>query len=368
MIKMINVTKADVPEIEEYIKYLRLIWKDRWLTNDGPLVQLLENNLIKFLNIKNLIPVANGTLAIQIALKSLQVKGEVITTPFTFSATTNTILWEGLKPVFADINKETFNIDPADVERKITNETTSILAVHIYGNPCQLNDLQEIADEYSLNLIYDAAHAFGVEYNNKSILEFGEISTLSFHATKMFNTIEGGALSTSNQDIVEKIRLMSNHGIKSEEEVILPGTNAKMNEFQAAMGLCNLENLNQNIEKRKTIYELYLKHLKKEDGLNFQKVAASKFNYGYMPVLFENLQIRNEVYDKLLKKGIHTRKYFYPLTTNCEYFKQENIDLNEKYNLKIAPNIADRVLCLPIYPDLELDTVNKIIDEIITII
>ncbi len=365
---MINVTKADVPEIEEYLKYLRLIWKERWLTNDGELLQLLENDLKNYLKIENLIAVANGTLAIQIALKSLKIKGEVITTPFTFSATTNTILWEGLTPVFADINEETFNIDPVDVERKITDKTSSILAVHVYGNPCQVTELQQIADDYSLNLIYDAAHAFGVKYNKKPIIKYGDVSTLSFHATKIFNTIEGGALTTSNQNLVEKMRLMRNHGIKSEEEVILPGINAKMNELQAAMGLCNLKNIDHNIKKRKIIYEHYLKDFSNEDGIKFQKLTASKYNYSYMPVCFENLKIRNEVYVQLLKAGFHSRKYFYPLTTNFEYFKHEKIDLIEKYNLKKASDIAERVLCLPIYPDLQLEIVDKIIDEIIIII
>ena len=365
---MINVTKADVPKIEEYMKYLRLIWKERWLTNDGELIQLLEQDLSNYLKIKNLTAVTNGTLAIQIALKSLEIKGEVITTPFTFPATTNALLWEGSTPVFADINEETLNIDPVDVERKITDKTSSILAVHVYGNPCQVTELQQIADEYSLNLIYDAAHAFGVEYNKKPILESGDISTLSFHATKIFNTIEGGALVTSNQNLIEKIKLMRNHGIKSEEEVILPGINAKMNEFQAAMGLCNLKYIDQNIRKRKIIYEHYLKDLANEHGLQFQKLTASKYNYSYMPIIFENLKIRNQVYDQLLKKGFHSRKYFYPLTTTFEYFKPQNIDLIKKYNLKKASDIANRVLCLPIYPDLEEEIVNKIIEEIISII
>ncbi len=364
---MINVTKADVPEIDEYIKYLRLIWEDRWLTNDGRIVQSLEIDLRNFLKIKNLTAVVNGTLAIVIALKSLDVKGEIITTPFTFSATTNTIISEGLTPVFADIDKDTFNIDPKDVESKITDNTSAILAVHVYGNPCQVTELQKIADEYSLNLIYDAAHAFGVEYDNRSVLEYGDISTLSFHATKIFNTIEGGALTTLNPNLVEKFRLMRNHGIRSEEEVVLPGMNAKMNEFQAAMGLCNLKNINYNISKRKTIYMHYLKKLNGENDLKFQKIVASKYNYSYMPILFENLKIRDEVYNQLLKTGIHSRKYFYPLTVNFEYFKRENIDLVEKYNLKIASNIADRVLCLPIYSDLELEVVDRIADKIIKI-
>lgn len=365
---MINVTKADIPEIEEYIEYLKFIWENRWLTNDGELLKLLETKLKTYLKADNLLAVSNGTLAIQMALKLLKIKGEVITTPFTFSATTNTILWEGLTPVFADIDENTFNIDPDDVERKITDKTTSILAVHVYGNPCHVNELQKIAEEHSLKLIYDAAHAFGVEYKNKPILENGDISTLSFHATKIYNTIEGGALTTSHENLVEKIRLMRNHGIRSEEEVIIPGLNAKMNEFQAAMGLCNLRNIDRNIEKRKKIYKHYLKDLSCEDGIKFQKVIASKYNYSYMPVCFENIKIRDEVYTQLLKAGIHARKYFYPLTVNFEYFKNENPSLAKKYSVKRASNIAERILCLPLYPDLNEEIVDEIISKIVTII
>ncbi|MCZ3364919.1 MULTISPECIES: DegT/DnrJ/EryC1/StrS family aminotransferase [Methanobacterium] len=362
---MINVTMTDVPELEDYIEYLRVIWNERILTNDGELLRLLETKLKAYLKVKNLMAVTNGTLALQIALKSLPIKGEVITTPFTFSATTNSILWEGLTPVFADIDENTFNIDPTSIETKITDKTSCILAVHVYGNPCQVKELQEIADDHSLKLIYDAAHAFGVEYNNKSVLEYGDVSTLSFHATKVFNTIEGGALTTSDKNLVEKIKLMRNHGIISEEEVIIPGTNAKMNEFQAAMGLCNLKNIDQNIEKRKKIYEIYRDNLEGND-LKFQKIVASKYNYSYMPVCFKNLKVRNEIYNQLLKEGIHCRKYFYPLTVNFEYFNNNN--LVEKYDLKKASNIADRILCLPIYPDLEEEIVNEIITKISSLI
>lgn len=365
---MINVTKADIPEIEEYVEYLRCIWEKNWLTNDGELLKLLEKRLTDYLKIKNLIAVNNGTLAIQIALKSFETKGEVITTPFTFSATTNVILWEGLKPVFADIDNKTFNIDPRDVEKKITAKTSSILAVHVYGNPCNLKELQEIAEDHSLNLIYDAAHAFGVEYDGKSVLEYGDISTLSFHATKIFNTIEGGAIINPSGDYVEKIKLMRNHGIKSEEEVILPGINAKMNEFQAAMGLCNLKTINHKIKSREKIYRYYIKNLSNDDGLKFQEITASKYNYSYMPVCFENEDVRNKIYQELFKIGVNCRKYFYPLTVNYKYFKKHKVDLVKKYNLKNAYGIADRILCLPIYPELEKEIIDEIVNKIFSII
>ena len=358
---MINVAKSDLPPLEEYTEYLKKIWSSRWLTNNGEFAQLLEKKLENYLKVKNLGLVANGTLALQLALKALEIKGEVITTPFTFAATTNVILWDGLTPVFADIDPKTFNINPTDLEKKITDKTTAILAVHVYGNPCYVKELQEIADKHNLKLIYDAAHAFGVEYKNQSVLNYGDISTLSFHATKVFNTIEGGAIIIKDKESFEKLRLLINHGIKSEEEVVLPGINAKMNEFQAAMGLCNLEDIDEKIQYRKKIYEHY-KERSADMPVKFQKILASKYNYIYMPVLFENIKKRDEVYLELIKNRIKPRKYFYPLTADFDYFKVEGLNLVEKYNLNVASDIAKRVLCFPLYPDLKIEEVDKIID------
>jgi len=357
---MINVTKSDFPEIERYIEYLKKIWASKWLTNNGEFVQFLEKRLEEYLKVKNLVLVTNGTLALQLVLKALNIKGEVITTPFTFAATTNVILWEGLFPVFADIDSNTYNIDPNDVEKKITDKTSAILAVHVYGNPCYAEELQKIADKYNLKLIYDAAHAFSVEYKNQSVLNYGDISTLSFHAAKLFHTIEGGAIIVDNEELTKKLKLLRNFGIKSEEEVILPGINAKMNEFQASMGLCNLENIDEKIQYRKNIYNYYKKELA-TTTVKFQKIIASKYNYGYMPILFQNKMKRDEIYSELIKNGIKPRKYFYPLTVNFDYFKKKGINLVEKYNLKTASDIANRVLCLPLYPDLEIGIVDKII-------
>lgn len=361
--RMITVTKSDLPDLGEYIEYLQKIWASRWLTNNGEFVQLLERRLEEYLKVKNLGLVANGTLALQLALKALDIKGEVITTPFTFATTTNVILWEGLTPVFADIDPETFNINPKDVEKKITDKTTAILAVHVYGNPCYVEELQEIADKYNLKLIYDAAHAFGVEYKNQSVLNYGDLSTLSFHATKVFNTIEGGAIIIKDEELFEKLKLLINHGIKSEEEVVIPGINAKMNEFQAAMGLCNLENIDEKIQLRKKIYEHYVGELA-DTTVKFQKIIASNYNYIYMPLCFEDTKKRNGIYSELIKNGIMPRKYFYPLTVDFDYFKEKGVNLVEKHSLNVASDITNRVLCLPLYPDLEMAAVDNIVSII----
>ena len=354
----INVTKPDIPEIEDYIKYLKEIWKNEWLTNDGEFLRLFEIKLKEHLKLRNVIVVSNGTLAIHMALKALNIKGDVITTPFTFSATTNALIWEGLNPVFADIDSETFNIYPSDVEKKITDETSAILAVHVYGNPCYVEELQEISIENDIKLIYDSAHSFGVEYKKKSVLNYGDISTLSFHATKVFNTVEGGAITAQDEKILEKLKLLRNHGIKSEEEVLLPGTNAKMNEFQAAMGLCNIKIIENKLKQRKELYDHYKENLASFDYIKFQKLIASKYNYSYMPVCFENIKVRDKIYSELIKDNIYSRKYFYPLTVNYDYFKQRGQNLVQKYDLKVASDISDRVLCLPLYPDLGENVVD----------
>lgn len=358
---MINVTKTKLPEIEEYIKYLKKIWQNNWVTNNGELVQLLEKKLQNYLKVKNLLVVSNGTLALQLVLKALDLKGEIITTPFTFAATTNVVLWENLKPVFADVGPETFNLNPEDIERKITKRTSAILAVHVYGNPCNVEQLKKIAVKYNLKLLYDAAHAFGVEYKNQSILNFGDVSTLSFHATKVFNTIEGGAIVAKDKELFEKLKLLRNFGIKSEEEIIFPGINAKMNEFQAAMGLCNLKEINKDIKSRKKIYERYKKVLNDNKNITFQKIIASKYNYAYMPVCFKTKQKRDEIYLELIKNRIKPRKYFYPLTVDFEYFKKSGVNLVKKYNLKVSSDVANRILCLPLYSDLEIAVVDRII-------
>lgn len=359
---MVNVTQSDLPPIEDYIQYLEDIWSTKWLTNDGKFVQSLEKELEKYFKTQNILLMANGTLALQIALKSLGIKGEVITTPFTFAATTNTILWENLTPVFADIDPKTFNIDPEDIRKKITPKTSAILPVHVYGNPCNIDEINEIAVENDIKIIYDAAHAFGVDYRNKSVLDYGDLSIISFHATKIFNTIEGGAVIAKDEKITRKIKLLRNHGIKSEEEVVLPGINAKMNEFQAALGLCNLKYIDKKIKLRSKLYRQYINNLIDLSGLSFQKIIASKYNFSYMPVCFENKIQRDQVYVELLKHGFKSRKYFYPLITDFSYFKDKKI--THECRLEVASDISNRVLCLPLYPDLD----PAIVDKITTII
>jgi len=359
---MINVTKTELPPLDKYIEYLQTIWSSSWITNEGPLLQLLEHRLQEHLGVKRLIAVTNGTMALQCALKVLRLKGEVITTPFTFAATTNAILWENLVPVFADIDSETFNLDPDDVERSITDKTSAILAVHIYGNPCYTEQLQEIADNHHLRLIYDAAHAFGVEYKNRPVLNNGDISALSFHATKVYQTGEGGAIVSDDDEIVEELKLMINHGIKSEDEVTMPGTNAKMNELQAAMGLCDLESVEKHIERKKKIYEHYKKRLNSTE-LRFQKIVASKYNYSYMPICCENIEKKERLLRELLKIRIKPRQYFYPLTVNYAYFKHNRDHIADRANLKNAIDVSSRVICLPSYPSLDI----KIIDTIIAL-
>lgn len=357
---MINVTKTTLPPLSEYNKYLKKIWKNNWVTNQGEFSIKFEKKLEKYLGMKYIMPVSNGTLAMQLAFKALDLKGEVITTPFTFPATTNALIWEGLTPVFADIDPNTFNIDPKSVEKKITNKTSAILAVHVFGNPCDVESLDKIAKKHKLKLIYDSAHAFAVEYGGKTLMEWGEINTLSFHAAKIFHTVEGGAVTARNKNIKEKLYLLSNHGILNYEEIVLAGTNAKMNELQAAMGLCLLKSYNQEISKRKKIYETYLNAFGQNDSLKTQKLneKMTKYTYPYFPICFATEKVRDNVYKTLLRNGIRARKYFYPPCHEFPYIREKSS------NYPNATKISHSILCLPLYSTLPIGSVKKVISII----
>lgn len=357
---MINVTKTTLPNFNRYVRYLKKIWKTSMITNHGVYHQKLQDELKKYLKIKHIFPISNGTIAMNLACKILKLKGEVITTPFTFPATTNVLLWEGLQPVFADIDKDTFNIDPKEIEKKITSRTTAILAVHVFGNPCNVEAIEEIAKKHNLKVIYDAAHAFGVEYKKKSLLTWGDISTLSFHATKVFHTIEGGAVITNNKSSHDTTKLLVNHGIADYEKVLLPGTNAKLNEFQAVMGLSLLDGLEKGVTKRKKIYEKYFAAFSSLPNVRIQKLhhRLTRYTYPYFPICFIDEKTREKIYKLLFENGIRARKYFYPPSHELPYIKVNADDL------KNATEISHTVLCLPIYPTLAIKDVKKIISLI----
>lgn len=341
---MIPVTKAYLPNKDKYQSYVDRIFKSGWLTNNGSLLQELEQRLAKYLGVKNIILVANGSFALQLAYKALELQGEVITTPFSFVATTSTLAWEGLTPVFADINLDSFNIDPAQIEAQVTPKTSAIVPVHVFGNPCNVEAIQAIADKHKLKVIYDAAHAFDSEYKGQSVLNYGDISTLSFHATKLFHTIEGGAVIANNDDLAEKIRKMINFGISSPSNVESVGTNAKMNEFEAAMGLCVLDEIEVIKQQRANIWQKYVENLPSQ--IKLQKWNKhGKNNHAYAPVLFENGEQLLNIEAKLKDNKILPRRYFYPSLDTLDYLQSKQV-------CKRSRDIASRILCLPIHPSL----------------
>lgn len=350
---MITVTKSYLPNKAKYQAYVDRIFESGWLTNNGSLLQELESRLKNYLGVKHLILVANGSLALQVAYQALELKGEVITTPFSFAATTNTLAWESLTPVFADIDPRTFNIDPQQIEAQITPKTSAIVPVHVFGNPCEVEAIQAIAAKHQLKVIYDAAHAFGSEYKNQSVLNYGDISTLSFHATKLFHTIEGGAIITNNDELAKKIRLLTNFGISGPVTIESIGTNAKMNEFEAAMGLCVLDDIEHIKERRAAIWQTYQQKL--PNYLNFQQWNKhSTNNHAYAPVLFKTEEQLLTAEAKLKENDILPRRYFYPSLDTLEY-------LNSQQECKNSRDIASRILCLPMYPILENKEQHKVI-------
>lgn len=364
----ILVTRSSMPDYEEYCEEIKDLWDSHWLTNMGAKHKQLQAELEKRLEVPNVVLYTNGHLALEnvLAAMNLPRNGEVITTPFTFASTTHAIVRNGLKPVFCDINENDYTIDVNKIESLITDRTCAIVPVHVYGNMCEVETIQKIAAKYSLKVIYDAAHAFGVKYKGVSSANFGDASMFSFHATKVFNTIEGGAVCFADNTLVQKLNDMKNFGIRGPEVVEFVGGNAKMNEFQAAMGLCNLRHLDDEIAKRKAVVERYRKRLSGTDGIKLCKEQADvQSNYAYFPVVFEPTlfgSTRNEVFDALAAQGIGARKYFYPLTNTFDCFHGA-YDVN---NTPVALHISKRVLTLPLYADLSAENVERICDVILT--
>lgn len=359
------VTQPFLSPLEEFIPYLEKIWDSKWLTNNGQFHQQLEEELSRYLGVKYLSLFANGTLALVTALQEMRITGEVITTPFSFVATTHSLWWNNIKPVFADIEPDHFNIDPQKIEAAITPQTTAIMPVHVYGNPCKMDKIKEIADTYGLKIIYDAAHAFGVKFDGNSILNYGDMSVLSFHATKSYNTFEGGAIVCHDEASKKRIDNLKNFGFV-EGNVVSPGINAKMNEVQAAFGLLQLKYMGEVRERRKLIDGRYRKALADIPGISFMaEIDGVEHNYSYFPVLVNKSEYgidRDGLFEKLAEKDIYSRRYFYPLISNFSTYK--SLSSAAVSNLPVANKVADEVLCLPIYPDLSGEDQEKIIGYI----
>ena len=364
--KPIYVTRPFLPPLEEFLPYLEQIWESKWLTNRGPFHNELEKRLSDYLGVEYLALFANGTLALVTALQALRITGEVITTPFSFVAAAHSLLWNGIKPVFCDIDPITYNLDPKKIEAAITPKTTAILPVHVYGNPCDVTPIQEIAGAYGLKVIYDACHAFGVTVNGNSILNFGDLSVLSFHATKAFTTFEGGAIICHDEITKRRIDFLKNFGFAGETTVVAPGINAKMNEFQAALGVLQLKYIDQSIQKRKKIAEYYRQHLRGLKGISFfEDIPDVRHNYQYFPIVIDKElfgESRDEVYGALKKRNVFSRRYFYPLISQFPTYR--GLESALPGNLPVAEEITQKILCLPLYPELNESDATKIVNII----
>ncbi|MEO5564069.1 MAG: DegT/DnrJ/EryC1/StrS family aminotransferase [Chitinophagaceae bacterium] len=349
---MILVTKPFLPPIEEYQSYIKQIWERNWVTNNGPLVNELELQLKNILKVDHLLYTTSGTIALQIAIKALGLKGEIITTPFSYVATTSSIVWEGSTPVFVDIDEQTMNIDPSKIEAAITEKTTAILATHVYGNPCDIDAIKAIADKYGLKVIYDAAHCFGTTYKGKSVYGYGDITVASFHATKIFHTIEGGAVFTSDPELLKKMAYMRNFGHNGPEDFAELGINGKNSEFHAAMGLVNLKYIDSIIEKRK------IQHARYNHARQYMKVRTIKlnpegcFNYSYYPVIFENEASLLKAMEMLEANWISSRRYFFPTLNSLKYVTTAGTP--------VCDDLSRRVLCLPLYHNLSVEEIYLI--------
>lgn len=361
--KLITVTSPLLPSLDDFIPYLEDIWDRKWLTNNGHYHQKLEQALCEYLKVPYISLFTNGTLPLMCALQALRITGEVITTPYSFVATTHSLWWNGIKPVFVDIDPVTCNLDPEKIEAAITPKTTAIMPVHVYGKPCDTVRIQEIADKYGLKVIYDAAHAFGVEVNGKSILESGDMSTLSFHATKVYNTIEGGALVCHDEQTKKRIDYLKNFGFAGETTIVAPGINGKMDEVRSAYGLLNLKQVDSAIEARHKVAVQYRDALKDIPGIRFMEdMPGVRHNYSYFPIFINAEEYgltRDELYFKLKENDVLGRRYFYPLIS--EFSTYRGLESAHPDNLPIANRIANSVICLPIYAGLSIDYINRIL-------
>ena len=366
MEQKILVTRSSMPEMDEYIEEIKDIWENRWLTNMGEKHKEFQASLKDYLAVEDIDLLTNGHMALELSMQALNLQGEVITTPFTFASTTHAIVRNGLEPVFCDVNPVDFTIDVEKLESLITDKTSAIVPVHVYGNICNVEEIERIANKYGLKVIYDAAHTFGVKYKGRGIGSYGDVSCFSFHATKVFHSIEGGAVCFKDKDFGRDVYRLKNFGIKGPEVVDGVGANAKMNEFCAAMGICNLRHIDEEIAKRKIVADRYRERLENTEGLQLNPIQENvESNYAYFPVIFDEKVFgasRNEVFDALAENGIGARKYFYPLTNSFDCF-------HGKYDVNATPmalHLSKRVLTLPLYADLELKSVDKICDIILS--
>lgn len=354
---MINVTKTYIPNEKKFKYYVDQILESGWLTNNGCLARELQKKLDNYLNVNNTVLVSNGTSALQVSYKLLGLTGEIITTPFSFVATTSSIVWEGLTPVFVDIDENTYCIDPKKIEEKINSNTTAIVATHVFGNACDIDAIENIAKKYKLKVIYDAAHSFGILYKGKSIYSYGDVSIASFHSTKIFHTIEGGAIFANEEKLFQKVKKMINFGITGPESIEEIGINAKLNEFEAAMGLCLLDEMEENLSARARVYNIYQEHFINYDQVKLQNWNKEcTLNYSYFPILFKSENIVLEVIDALSNKQIYPRRYFYPSLDRLPYVNSEFME--------ISSDISQRILCLPLYGSLSYEDQLNIISTI----
>lgn len=364
---MVTVTKPFLPPLDEFIPYLKKIWDSGQLTNNGPFHQQFETELAEYLGVKYISLFTNATLALITALQAFNISGEVITTPYSFVATTHSLWWNNIRPVFVDVESDYFNLNPEKIESSITPKTTAIMPVHVYGNPCDVERIREIADIYGLKVIYDASHCFGVKINDKSILSFGDLSVISFHATKVFNTFEGGGIISHDKTMKERIDFLKNFGFAGETTVVAPGINAKMSEIQAAMGLLQLKYIDENINKRQKITLRYRELLHDVQGIRLLSDSPNvRHSYSYFPIFVSEDKYgisRDNLYARLKENNIFTRRYFYPLISQFPTYR--GLQSAQPGQLPIAEKAAAQVICLPLFPDLQLKTIDDICTFII---